>query len=362
MESLLAKRRFGPVLFYCVGLGLYAALIRFTGVEAFWSVLRRLSTILLLQILAIDLCFYVVKTIRWKVILGVSGVEVGFSDALAATLMGYMASMSLPIRMGELYRCYALKRLNPHATISKALSSVVVEGFLDAVVIIGLLAFSLTAMKANRAIPIIMLVPLMLGVVIASIRVSKAWGVGLKTFRRVLQAAPASLRKRIEAFISSFMEGLSLPFSSVKVCCVLFGLSTCAWTISLTYSWIILEQLGFHLGPVRLIAGMMAFQLSLTAPSPPGYVGSFEAYWSAIYAALGLGFLEALRLGVSYHFFSVLGSFALGGLGLLISRLAPTLKRVREGSTFKEGLNPTPLTSGSPTPPSGKPLACHLYI
>jgi uncharacterized membrane protein YbhN (UPF0104 family) len=145
------------------------------------------------------------------------------------------------------------------------------------------------------------------------------------------------------------------------MCCALFAISICAWTISLTYSWFILENLGFHFALARLIAGMMAFQLSLTAPSPPGYVGSFEAYWSAIYAALGLGFIEALRLGVSYHFVSVLGSVTLGGLGFLISRLTPTLKRVKEGSTFKEEKSP-PLTEASPAPPSRKPLASHLNI
>jgi uncharacterized protein (TIRG00374 family) len=362
LESLLAKRRLRVVLFYGVGLGLYAALIQFTGVEAFRTTLRRFSTLLILQILVIDLCFYVVKTLRWRMILGLTEVEVGFPEALAATLMGYMASMILPIRMGELYRCYALKRLSPHAALSKTLSSVVVEGILDAAVIVSLLAFSLALMRVNQVTLIIALASLTLGVLIASTRVSMARGTGFGALRKVLQAAPASWRKRIEAFLTSFMEGLTLAFSNFKMCCALFAISICSWTISLTYSWFILENLGFHFAPARLIAGMMAFQLSLTAPSPPGYVGSFEAYWSAIYAALGLGFIEALRLGVSYHFVSVLGSVTLGGLGFLISRLTPTLKRVKEGSTFKEELKSPPLTEASPAPPSRKPLASHLNI
>lgn len=343
-RSPLTKKRARSAFFYGVGLTLYAALIYLTGAEAFWAALKRLSTFVVLQILALDLCFYVVKTVRWKVILKLIGVDAGYSEALAATLMGYMASTILPVRLGELYRCYALKKFNPNAALSKTLSSIVVEGVLDAVVILSLFTFSIIAMKATQLAPFITLMALTLGVVIASTWMFRSRVVGLGALRRLLRKVSASWARRVEAFLSSFADGLNMAFSSVTVCGVLFGLSFYAWSVSLTYSWFVLENLGFHIVPVKLIAGMTAFQLSLALPAPPGYLGSFEAYWSVIYTALGLKFMESLRLGVSYHFVSVLGSLTLGGVGLLVSRLAPMLKRVVDKSAFKDGLKLTPLT------------------
>jgi glycosyltransferase 2 family protein len=94
---------------------------------------------------------YVVRTIRWQVLLAQLG-PVRFMTTLHATIMGFAALSLLPARAGDLLRPYLVARkegLSAPATFA----TVVMERVLDLVAVLGLLAIYVWGFAAPSDLP-----------------------------------------------------------------------------------------------------------------------------------------------------------------------------------------------------------------
>src|SRR5207249_6705703 len=72
---------------------------------------------------------------RWRILLRPVG-AVSLGTALSATLLGFGASMVLPLRLGEIVRPAFLAR-RAHVALPAAVSSVVLERLFDVLFVIG---------------------------------------------------------------------------------------------------------------------------------------------------------------------------------------------------------------------------------
>jgi glycosyltransferase 2 family protein len=97
---------------------------------------------LLLAAVAVATSGFLLRALRWKLLLHPLKPDTGLGNRFAAVNIGFAANNLLPARVGEFARAWAISRLEP-VTVSGALGSLVVERFLDAVAVFSLLAVAL---------------------------------------------------------------------------------------------------------------------------------------------------------------------------------------------------------------------------
>ena len=104
----------------------------------FADVLANIATgdmLLLFASLLVATFGFVIRAVRWRVLLLPVLPESRMQSRFASVSIGFMANNILPARIGEFARPYALSRLEP-VSITAAFGSLVVERFMDGVILL----------------------------------------------------------------------------------------------------------------------------------------------------------------------------------------------------------------------------------
>jgi len=130
------KRHWGKAI---VGIAITALLlwwalaeVTFSGV---WANIRTGNMWLLAAAVFVATFGFVIRALRWKVLLTPVKADTTLRSRLAGVSIGFMANNVLPARVGEFARAYAFSRLEP-VSASAAFGSLVVERFLDGVALL----------------------------------------------------------------------------------------------------------------------------------------------------------------------------------------------------------------------------------
>ncbi|MXV94990.1 MAG: flippase-like domain-containing protein, partial [Gemmatimonadetes bacterium] len=117
-------------------------LLRHEDPAEVWGHVRDANFGLLALAVLVTTAVFPLRAIRWRYFLAPAQPDSPFRSRFAAVCVGFMANNLLPARAGELARAYAYSRLEPVSTAT-ALATLVVERFLDGVVILLLLVVAL---------------------------------------------------------------------------------------------------------------------------------------------------------------------------------------------------------------------------
>ncbi len=98
------------------------------------------------------------------------------------------------------------------------------------------------------------------------------------------------------------------------------------WIVTALAVYCTFKAFGVDLNPAVALLGTMLISLSYILPAPPGYVGSFEAYWSLVFVGLGMPLAVALPPSLLVHLmFAIVevsaGCLAMAWLGLRFEEL-----------------------------------------
>ena len=100
-----------------------------------WANIRTGNIWLLLAAVAVATFGFFIRALRWKVLLTPVKPDTRLRSRFAGVSIGFMANNLLPARVGEFARAYAISRIEP-ITASAAFGSLVVERFMDGVVLL----------------------------------------------------------------------------------------------------------------------------------------------------------------------------------------------------------------------------------
>ena len=92
---------------------------------------------------------YLLRAMRWQVLLTPLRSQTGLRTRFAATAIGFMVNNLLPARAGEFARAWSLARMAKMRT-SACLSSLVVERLFDGITVVALLVVSLALPGTGR--------------------------------------------------------------------------------------------------------------------------------------------------------------------------------------------------------------------
>jgi uncharacterized protein (TIRG00374 family) len=304
-----------------IGLGLTVLFLvlalQRVDLPAFVDELRHVNYIWLIPSAVCTLLGYVLRTVRWRVILS-GAARAPLTLLFPVLIMGFATNNLLPGRLGEFWRAYLLgRKRNVRKTL--ALASVVVERVFDGLTLIALLAgvsIAIQLPEKGREVELIaaaVFLTATLGLVI----LLRKPAVVQVPLRRVLSRFHGGLAAWIEERFETFVEGLS-PLRRPPVLLLATALSVGVWLLE--YGSYLLLSRGLTLNvPSNLeLPGLglalVTINLGIMIPSGPGYVGTQEFFGTAALGAVGANPQAALALVVVSH---AVQYAVVTGLGLL---------------------------------------------
>jgi uncharacterized protein (TIRG00374 family) len=237
----------------------------------------RVRYVYVLPIALIQVYSVVVRCQRWRLLLRPVG-DVRFVPLLSATAIGFFCNMILPLRVGEVIRPVLLSR-RASVPLSSVLASVVLERLLDMLTILVFLGLVMMLVPVSDAIRQSGLAFLAFAFLAVSVIVAlqRRHPAALALTRWTLGRLPENVRLRADAALQSFIDGLQgIGEGTVLLRILAYSL----------YLWVVIASV-FAIGfvacelPVPLLTGGLALVTivagAVSAPSAPGFIGTFQA-------------------------------------------------------------------------------------
>lgn len=269
------------------------------------------------------------RVARWRLLLPVGDTvgRVPVRRLLGPVLIGYLANILLPARLGEGVRAASVWR-RERIGLPETIGSVAVERVLDTV-IVAVLGFAAVAwLQAPGWLLTGMAVVAAISGGIVAVLLS---GVGSKLVTRMRRLP------RLAAPIGRFLKAASV--ADRRALRAAIALSAVAWLLDGVIVWFGAAALSVPLEPAEAMAIAAVAVLGTAIPAAPGYVGTYELAASTAGTALGLPPETALAVAILVHAVTYV-SLAVAGLVAAMTMgpgLAADLQRVvRRGSEDTE--------------------------
>jgi uncharacterized protein (TIRG00374 family) len=239
--------------------------------------------------LGILLVVHLVRTVRWMLLLEPVG-PVSFRRANAASAVGFMLLMLLPLRLGELARPLLVARPRsgePWLRRSGAIASCVAERVVDGLMVglLGIVALRMLGPRATgqaaefirHASSVVVAGFAVLCALIALALVFRRRGlallhsVGSRLAPRITDRATSAL----DTFLSTWRLG-----SPLRVLAVL-ALTAAHWALHVCGFWLLAPAFGMSLTPLMACAVVVAQVVGVMIPAGPGMVGTSQFFTRA---------------------------------------------------------------------------------
>ena len=313
-----------------IGVGISVALLGylFSKVEyrQLWRSLASANVPLLLLAAVTVSGTLIMRAWRWQYLL-LPVKHVRFSGSMAATCIGMMANMILPMRLGEIVRAVVLGH-RERMDKSAAFATVVVDRLLDGFTILFILALMLLL----APIPVdqewqrrlqwggIAFFLLYGAVFVLLCYLYRSPARVLQGVRRVCSGLPTRWVDRLCRFLESFSGGLQI-LDRTDYLAQIIVTSLGLWGLMGLYNFIVVSafqlDLPWAVGFLLLVAQAAAVMI----PSSPGFVGTHHAASVACLSLWGISPEAALSVALVMHaigFFLTIaiGAFYLWSVGL----------------------------------------------
>ncbi|HNV68690.1 MAG TPA: lysylphosphatidylglycerol synthase transmembrane domain-containing protein [Candidatus Ozemobacteraceae bacterium] len=264
------------------------------------------------------------RTYRWQVIL--QDRQLPFGLLFNGLSLGYFFNNLFPARAGEFARAiYISRRTSVRA--SEIFGSIILERFLDGIVVMGFLLITLTCFDVSPTIraggisAFIFYLSVFLFMSLFQFR--RAWVARLLEF--VLRPFPEGWRERVMSVQTALSQGFSLLRQPWNLLHAIF-LSFIAWTISVLTLWCCLQAVNIIVGWRETILLITVLSLGAMIPSSPGMIGLYE-YLCVLVLSEMLHYPHevAITFGILMHI-----------LGMLFYAIIGTVILFRENLALKE--------------------------
>jgi uncharacterized protein (TIRG00374 family) len=308
-----------------------------------WAYIRQGDPLLLLAAVAVATFGFLIRALRWKVLLASVRPHTRLRSRMAAVSIGFMANNVLPARVGEFARAYAFSRLEP-ISASAAFGTLVVERFLDGVVLLlllvlppltpgfpstGALSEGLGALILRGGIAAVALV--MVGLTALTVW-PRAF---VRTAERVLSHFPTSVSRPVLDALEALLDAVGV-LRSPSLLTQGFLWTLGFWLFHGLSFWLGMMAFGIHTGLVSAWFTEAVVGFGVAIPSAPGFIGTFHASANfALSNVYGVEEARSLAFAFGYHFggwipITVIGLVYAWRLGLSFGDVGAAEERVEE--------------------------------
>jgi uncharacterized protein (TIRG00374 family) len=268
--------------FFVLALLLLALFFRGTDMGELTRTLAGANPALLLAALGSIMVTYLLRAIRWRVLLLPLG-RARLVNCFTTTVIGFMVNFLVPPgRLGEIARPYLLARREGFSA-SSAFATIILERFLDLVAVVSLIGFWLffgpARAGSEEAVAVLKVGGLIgLGTAVVALAVmfsfarfperSLAWS------KRILGILPKKAESAMGRFVETFTAGLGVLVDATGVA-IAVGLSIALWINVCWAFWLGARALGvdFGFGDTFLVIGFLT--VGVAVPTP-GAIGGYH--------------------------------------------------------------------------------------
>ncbi len=328
-----------------VGIGLLFLVSRFVNVPTILTLLHKNLTtprgiILALLSGVAFLLAWSIRGIRWKLFVNPIG-KISILKAIQLYQVGVFLNFLLPVRGGEVVKCFMLKQSTGIA-VSKSLSTVAMDKALDLMpalfimAIVPLLGIPMDIkLWAVLAFVSGILVSLLCFVLLAAWKRDAAIGL----LQKLTGLLPQAIAGKIEGFATGFVDSLLMGARQPRIFLPAILLTCVAVIFDGLFAMLAFWTIGFPISFGTAIFGYAVYNMFYILPTPPGQVGSNEAVGLLVFG--GLLHLPANQVTAMFFFshpwaallMCTTGLACLSALGLTITGVI----RVRTGEDDANG-------------------------
>ena len=235
-----------------------------------WQSIRHADVRLYLCGLVAYYLSFVVRGLRWKVLLANAGEERPLLPLTLIVITSFFVNCVVPAKMGDVYRAY-LGRIQQHISGTKALGTIIAERIIDLCVLMGLLLIS-GAYVFHRHAPGVLIPYLIGGSLVCVAGVLVLWAMRAGRGTRLLNLLPEAIFHRYEKFRIGAVTSLGrYP--------TLLSLTVLVWTFEAMRLGFVVYALGLDslVGPSQFLLIALVAALLTTVPFLPGGIGLVEA-------------------------------------------------------------------------------------
>ncbi len=307
------------------GILLLVVLIWWTGIDKIGVAIGSASPLLLVAAALVIIPSYILRAVRWKLLLSPVKKDVRLSNTFWSIGVGFMVNTLIPIRLGEFVRAYILGE-KEGTGFAPGFSSIIVARTLD---LMGLLSIGIVTMilvsaqsgLSSIVSDIFVAVALLIAVILAVIIVGiKKEDLIIKMVIGITSKIPLIKRytARIADFTSSLIKGLQGLSQNPKMFATNIALTWVLWLIQVSGVYFTFVAFNYPMPFVAAILGGVLMSVSHILPATPGYVGSYEAFWVVVFTLLGVTQADLLlAMGVISHLVGVLPIVLIGSISVV---------------------------------------------
>lgn len=299
-----------------------------------WHSLRTADYRYLIPCLLCLILFLAFRAIRWQFLL--KG-DVPLTQTFHIQNIGYMLTMLLPFRLGDVARAILIGNIPP-ITIGRGATTMLVERLLDLLFFVILLPFTLASIERLpeqlRTAALISGLIALLGLALLILAANQRQCVN-QLATAVFNRLPFLNTTRWLAQLNQILDGLH-SLTHWRTALQLLAWSIILWLPVLLAYYLILRSVDLPVTPLASAFITCVAAFSVAAPSSPGQIGVFHlAVTAAITEILGFNEAPALSFAILYHttqflFFIVMGLIGLFGAGTTYSQV---MQKVRPRNT-----------------------------
>lgn len=309
--------------------------LRGVDVAEVWAHVRGAHWGLLLAAVAVATSGFLLRALRWKLLLHPLDPGTTLHNRFAAVNIGFATNNLLPARVGEFARAWSIAKLEPRIPTSGALGSLVVERVLDAVAVFTLLGIALLhpsfpaeATVAGQPIQtLVNTILVLLAALLAALALLLAFpGLFLALARSLDRVLPDRAAQLLVEALTSFLGGLdALRSPRLLGGALLWSFGFWGWNA--VSFWLAMHAFGIQEGYITALFVQAIIALGVAVPSAPGFFGTFHA--AAVVALVevyGVGNSATLAFAFGYHLggfipVTLMGLWYAGRLGVSLKEL-----------------------------------------
>ncbi|MCA9961420.1 MAG: flippase-like domain-containing protein [Anaerolineales bacterium] len=259
--------------------------------------------------------FLVFRAVRWRFMLNN---EAPYGQVFHIQNIGYMLTMLLPLRIGDVARAILIGNVPP-VTLSRGISTMVVERLLDMIFMVTILPFTLaevgTLPPQFQEIARLFGFAAVAGIVVLIVAANQR-PLAMRIARIILSRVQFLDTDKWVNQIDELLAGLS-SLTRLKDGLILAALSVLVWLPIIFAYYMALRAANIQPTIPMTLLTIVAAAFSVAAPSSPGQIGVFHAGVTfALIEVLGQPAPEALSFAVLYHAINTLTLIMMGFVGL----------------------------------------------
>jgi uncharacterized protein (TIRG00374 family) len=307
---------------------LFITMVMYVGADKLASAASQASPVLLILSTVLIIPSYILRALRWKLILNDVKSDLRIVHAFWTTSIGFMVNFIIPLRIGDLVRAYILGK-KEHIDFGPSISSVMMENTLDLIgqVTLGILGLMIIfLLPIGSATPpwfldIFKLIIALLGIIMTSIIIGvKREDALVGIMDRVLAKIFLVSQRRgsIIALTKTFIRSARILSQDPKLFIKTILLTFAYWIIQIFCIWLVFQAFGYDAPLILIFTGAILLWFTFLVPAVPGYVGTFEAFWLLIFLGLGLESPDKLfAMGAIHHLLGLAAIIAMGCSGTM---------------------------------------------